>query len=108
MTRRPISLPRRVKLWKAHGGVCHLCGQKISGGIKWHVEHMVPIALGGADDESNMAPAHIACHTPKTKADVAAVARAKRREAKHLGIRPPSKWGSKKWKRKVGGETVLR
>jgi 5-methylcytosine-specific restriction enzyme A len=31
-----------------------------------------------------------ACHVEKTKADVAAIAQAKRREAKHLGAKAPA------------------
>ena len=87
-TRRSLSRMQKLKVFEASGGVCHICGLKIFN--KWDVEHRIPLALGGADDESNWSPAHRDCHAGKTKSDVAAIARAKRRKAKHLGIRKPS------------------
>jgi 5-methylcytosine-specific restriction protein A len=86
--RRPLSPMRKLRLFEDAGGICHICDLKISG--KWDVEHKIPLALGGLDDETNMAPAHRACHAPKTAEDVANIARAKRRKAKHLGIRKRS------------------
>lgn len=91
MTKRASLSPmRKLRLFEAAGGVCHLCEQKIYG--KWDVEHIIPLALGGADDETNMAPAHKACHAPKTAQDVADIARAKRRKARHIGIKKPSRF----------------
>ena len=89
MTKRASLSPmRKLRIFEAAGSRCHICGLKIQG--KWDVEHVIPLALGGADDETNMAPAHKACHAPKTAEDVAAIARAKRRKARHLGIRKRS------------------
>jgi len=76
-------------------------------GQKWDVEHIRPLALAGADDDANMAPAHAKCHATKTADDVSRIAKAKRQKAQHLGIRKPSQWQSK-WRRKVNGTTVLR
>ncbi len=104
--RRSISPTRRLALFMAHSGVCHICGGKITGKA-WDVEHIIPFALGGADDESNWAPAHRLCHSPKTVEDVRNIARAKRRKAKHLGIRKRSAFQSK-WKRRMDGTVVLR
>jgi 5-methylcytosine-specific restriction protein A len=86
--RRPLSPMRKLALFEKAGGVCHLCGLKISG--KWDVEHVIPLALGGADDEANMLPAHKSCHAEKTADDLARTAKAKRMKAKHLGIRKRS------------------
>jgi 5-methylcytosine-specific restriction protein A len=33
------------------------------------VDHVVPLAEGGADDESNLAPIHESCHRQKTQAE---------------------------------------
>ena len=109
--RRSISPMKRLRVFESASGLCHLCGQKIQAGQKWDVEHVRPLGLDGADDESNMAPAHKGCHAPKTAEDVAAIARAKRRKAKHLGIRKRSRFpGSRdsKFKAKVGGGWELR
>jgi hypothetical protein len=52
------------------------------------------------------------CHKAKTRKDVANIARAKRRERKHIGIRKVSKFAcsrGSRFKKKVGsGEVVLR
>ncbi len=106
MKRRSLSTSARLKVWEANEGRCHLCGLQIRDG-KWEVEHRIPIALGGADEGANMAPAHVDCHAGKTRQDVAAIARAKRRKARFVGAKQ-SKWPKSKWKRKVSGETVLR
>ncbi len=87
-TRRPLSRMRKLALFEKVGGICHICGLKIQG--KWEVEHVIPLALGGADEERNMAPAHQHCHAPKTAADVASIAKAKRQKANHIGIKKPS------------------
>jgi 5-methylcytosine-specific restriction endonuclease McrA len=87
MKRRPLSTTRKLKLWETCGGVCHICEQKIRVGERWDVEHIIPLAMGGADDESNMAPAHAACHAPKTVEDVGRIAKAKRQKARHIGIK---------------------
>lgn len=85
MTRRRLSNTARVALFQAHDGRCHICGGKIAAGEAWEVEHVIPLAQGGDDDEANMRPAHAKCHKAKTAKDAADTARAKRREARHIG-----------------------
>jgi 5-methylcytosine-specific restriction protein A len=89
-------------------GVCHICELPVTVGQRWEIEHRIPLALGGLDDEANMFPAHATCHKPKSAEDVANIARAKRRKAKHIGIKKPSTWPKSKWRKKVSGEVVLR
>lgn len=88
MKRRSLTTKARLELFTEHHGECHICGGKIHAGEKWEVEHLIPIAMGGDDEAHNMRPAHVKCHRAKTSADVKAIAKAKRMEAKHLGIRP--------------------
>ena len=104
--RKPLSPMRKLALFEREAGRCHICEQKIFG-KEWDVEHVIPLALGGADDESNMKPAHRLCHAPKTVDDVRRIAKAKRMAAKHVGIRKQSKWQTK-FKKKMNGEVVLR
>lgn len=106
--RRSLSPSRRLAIFEDAKGRCHICEQRIQAAVKWDVEHRIPLALGGLDDESNMAPAHATCHAPKTADDVSAIARAKRRKAKHIGIKRDSRGWNTKYRRKVSGETVLR
>lgn len=107
MVRKSLSSRRRLGIFEVAKGLCHLCGQRIKAGEKWEVEHRIALALGGADEDVNLAPAHIACHAIKTKDDVGRYSKALRQRAKHLGIRSAG-WPKSKWKRKVNGETVLR
>lgn len=92
-SRRRIPTRERVALFAREGGRCHLCGGLVSVGQKWDLSHEVPLALGGADDTSNWRVAHAACHRAHTAAtDVPNIARAKRREAAHIGAAaPPSR-----------------
>ena len=64
--RRSISKAMRARVFAAHKGRCWLCRGIIATGEKWQVEHQVALVLGGADDETNMAPAHVDCHRTKT------------------------------------------
>ena len=112
MTRRSWTKRRRLALFEAHKGVCHICRCKIDGTKDlWDVEHIIPIAMGGDDDEGNCAPAHAACHKSKTSADRKQIAKADRVRAKHFGAREKSQFpggrGSK-FKKKISGEVVLR
>jgi 5-methylcytosine-specific restriction endonuclease McrA len=113
MKRRSWTAKRKLAVFLDHGGQCHICGGKIDGvRERWELEHIIPVAMGGADDETNAAPAHESCHAGKTKADVAQIAKANRVRAKHNGVKtskaviPGSK--ASRYKRKVNGTTVLR
>lgn len=79
-----LSNTKRAKVFEDARGLCHICRQKIFG-KGWEAEHVIPLALGGADDESNLRPAHTDCHGKKTKADNARWTKAKRTRAKHIG-----------------------
>jgi 5-methylcytosine-specific restriction enzyme A len=46
-------------------GWCHLCGKPGA----TEVDHVVPLAEGGPDDETNLAPIHDHCHRAKTQAE---------------------------------------
>ena len=110
--RKTISTKARVALFQKHGGVCHICGGKINVGEAWEVEHQIPFAMGGEDNESNWFPAHVKCHRSKTTDDVAKIAKAKRREANHLGAKKsksPMPFGrGSGFKRKMDGTVVKR
>ena len=112
MTRRRLTNIQRLSVFDRAGGRCHLCGAKITVREKWDLDHMIPLALGGADELANLAPAHNTCHRTKTaKLDVPAIAKGERVRAKHVGATRKGSWGcgrSSQWKRKINGETVRR
>lgn len=87
--RRPMTKARRVRIFDAAQGVCHLCGQPIQTGEAWEAEHVIALECGGSDDDANMRPAHKACHKAKTAADAATGAKLTRIRARHIGAHTP-------------------
>jgi 5-methylcytosine-specific restriction protein A len=110
MTRRRISVTERVAIFHAAGGRCYLCEEKIGVAERWEVEHRLPIEMGGDDAKGspNLQPAHVGCHKTKTSVDAWALAKAKRREANHIGARVPSRLSHPTLKRTVSGKVVPR
>lgn len=89
--RRPLTRLARRRIFDNAEGVCCLCGLPIhaSRGDKIVIEHLKPLWLGGADDETNMRPAHYRCAIAKTVGEAPVKAKSDRVRAKHLGIRKP-------------------
>lgn len=88
MTRHRHTMRELVALFSREGGICHLCKQPVQVGQPWDVSHEIPIALGGGDNNSNWRVAHRVCHRVHTSdVDQPAIAKAKRREAAHIGAR---------------------
>jgi len=83
-------IPPRVKLrvFDAHGGVCHISGRKIRAGEPWDCDHVQALTNGGENRESNLAPALRDKHREKTARDVAEKKITRRQRTKHLGIKP--------------------
>jgi 5-methylcytosine-specific restriction endonuclease McrA len=112
--RRHLGLRERSAIFLRAFGCCHLCKQKIGLAERWDIEHVIPLEMGG--DEGHMAenlqPAHVGCHRVKTSVDSWQIAKAKRRAAKHLGVKAPRSIipGSKAspFKRLLSGQTVRR
>lgn len=93
VARKRWSAKARLRIFLAHDGRCHVCKGSIGVGEPWELDHIIALALGGDDAESNLAPAHKkGCHASKTaKADVPAIAKAKRREIAHVGASAPKR-----------------
>lgn len=107
--RKSISRTKRARVFAAADGICVFCGEGIDGvRDRWEIQHVIPLGLGGEDEESNMAPAHHHCHRQHTaKSDIPQIAKAKRVAAKHTGAHRARKPlpGSRdsEWKRKMDG-----
>lgn len=104
--RKAMSPMQRLRIFETHHGICCLCDRKIQAGEKWIVEHLRALGLGGADTDENKRPAHENCRRIKDKADVPAIAKAKRMKARHLGIKKPSRFpkapaGYNPWTRRI-------
>lgn len=107
--RKNISRTLRARVFDKANGCCHLCAGKITASDKWDVDHVLALALGGADDESNFAPAHKACHQGKSAVDVGMIRKADRQRANFIGARPRRAWpGTEKFKKRLDGTVVRR
>ena len=91
MGRKRFTDKDRARIFAANNGCCHLCSTKIDGVREaWEIEHVIAWELTRDDSDDNLRPAHISCHKQKThNQDRPAINEAKRREAKHLGIKRP-------------------
>lgn len=65
MKRRKITKAQRMMVYNKYGGKCAYCGKKIRY-EEMQVDHIKPLYLGGADDESNWAPACRMCNYYKS------------------------------------------
>ena len=117
MTRKRLSPKQRAALFAAHKGRCHLCGERIEATEGWQADHVHALALGGRDDVSNLAPAHVNCHRRKTSgtkattagSDIHAIAKVKRiLKGKTPKRKIPSKPFDKTWRRKMDGTVERR
>ncbi|WP_336489397.1 HNH endonuclease [Methylobacterium nigriterrae] len=111
--RGSLSAKRRLQAWERTKGTCVICEEPIDGvRERWIVEHIRALELGGADELTNMGPAHEACGREKTRDDHARTARAKRQKVRHIGasvsVRPLPGARSTALKRKVNGTVVPR
>ena len=113
MTRRHLSRRETVAVFDAAGGVCRICAQAITAGQRWHVDHIKPLWLGGADELANMAPLHDRCHMSKTAIEARDRAKGNRVRQKHLGIpkrkaRPLPGTIASGWRHRMSGKWERR
>ena len=86
--RRRISTRDRALIFDRENGVCHMCGLRIEAGQEWEASHRIPLACGGADDMTNLSPAHKRCHRNQTaKVDAPMIAKVRRVAWKHTGAK---------------------
>ena len=72
MTQRSSANRQRLRRTIARSKpACHICGQPIDytldhlDPMSFVIDHVVPLAKGGADDASNVAAAHRTCNSTK-------------------------------------------
>jgi 5-methylcytosine-specific restriction enzyme A len=106
--------PAKVKLaaFQRSKGFCEspTCGARLTTG-KFTYDHRIPDQLDGEPTLENCQVICWACDKPKTRKDAGDIAKAKRRERKHLGIRKRSTFACSRdsaFKKKITGEVVRR
>ena len=91
-TRLRMTPTRALRAWERTKGVCVNCNLPIDGTkADWFAEHIRALELGGADDDENLGPSHLACKRDKDADDHSRAAKAKRNKRAQLGIRNPVK-----------------
>jgi len=83
---------RARRVLRAHAGICHVCGKPGAG----QVDHVIPLAQGGADDIANLRPIHAEpCHREKTQREAKQarqrVSRRRPTPERHPGLVDPPK-----------------
>jgi 5-methylcytosine-specific restriction endonuclease McrA len=51
----------RAEIYQRDRGICHLCHKRVDP-QKWHLDHLVPISLGGPHTRDNVAVSHPLCN----------------------------------------------
>ncbi|MFD0987414.1 HNH endonuclease [Methyloligella solikamskensis] len=111
--RKRLSAKQRIAVFNNAKGICHICGGRVNEYREaWDVEHEIPLALGGLDEESNWRLAHRKCHRSKTSSDMSAIAKSHRVYNRMIGAHRPKSpmpcGRQSPWKRKLNGTVVRR
>ena len=107
--RRRLSPKTRAALFVTHKGICWLCGEPIKAGETWHVEHKLPLCLGGSNDDDNLGPAHADCNASKAAKEVRALGKIRRLiKGKTPKRKIPSKPFDKRFTKRFDGSVVER
>jgi 5-methylcytosine-specific restriction endonuclease McrA len=102
--RTEFNAKTKMQAFTRCGGHCEECSAKLfTGNIEY--DHLIPCEMGGDASLANCSVKCRSCHKLKTTADdVPAIAKAKRRERRQVGIKRPrtmTRW------RKFSGEIVV-
>jgi 5-methylcytosine-specific restriction endonuclease McrA len=106
--------PRSVfdRLWEKQDGKDAITGLAFQPGDKIIRDHILPLADGGKNVESNLQLITAETHKPKTAAEATARAETRRLHEKHRGyVRKAPSFATNrdgKFKKKMNGEVVLR
>lgn len=111
--RRSLSNMTRLNLFIQRHGKCAHCKTKIMPGKRWDVDHIIPIALGGSNEEANLQILCWSCHITKTAyEDIPRIAKTKRQLIAHAGAkrsrRPLPCGRDTPYKKTIDGRIVKR
>lgn len=65
-----INAEERWAIWGRDGGYCGICYEPVPY-RQMHLDHIVPVSLGGGDEPSNLRPAHAKCNIGRGNGRVA-------------------------------------
>lgn len=81
--RKSMTPARRARALARFGGKCSYPGCGITDSLQ--IDHTIPLELGGADEDHNLAPLCVSCHRRKTALDVKMIAKARRLRKRDAG-----------------------
>ena len=85
--RRRVSPATRMTVAARQNWRCTMCRRLMIDGF--HIDHVIPLDLGGADNASNMQALDPACHAKKTALDIIAIAKSRRIRFREAGGKKP-------------------
>jgi 5-methylcytosine-specific restriction endonuclease McrA len=120
MNRRKLTPAQKAEIVEQQGGMCFACSEPLDddpalGPTEY--DHVVALALGGADEPDNICAMHQRCHRGhdgKTSQDIRMIRKADRQGKKHRGEhkrrgRPLQSRGfDKRWRKKMDGSVEPR
>ena len=59
---------KKRRIWEKAHGYCDLCSERLYKN-KWRIDHLVPRARGGSDEEWNLLPCCVFCNSMKKAAE---------------------------------------
>ena len=102
MSRLEFTNKTKLQAWKRANGQCQKCDVELKEG-NIHYDHITPCGNGGNNSLDNCMVLCRSCHGVKTASkDMPSIAKTKRIERKHLGIKKPSRLSQKKVKKGPG------
>ena len=104
--RKRFSDQHRARIFLERHGCCRECGRSIRPGEQWVLEHIIPLSMGGSNDDDNLGVTCGWCVPAKNAVDAKSKAKARRTATKH--VLPKSerqRQGFRGW-RKFNGEVV--
>lgn len=85
-SRRAMTKARRERILAKTEGLCARCDE-----VAVEVDHIIPVWMGGADEDDNCEGLCVTHHKAKTRADAKARAKVKRLLRRRLGLVEPPK-----------------
>lgn len=110
VSRIEFDKPTKAAALARANGKCAGCDASLTLN-KYHYDHIIAANKGGDASLENCQLLCWACHKVKTRQDVADIAKAKRLELRHNGIKRESRFAGSRssgFKRKISGEVVPR
>ncbi len=62
---RYVLLSWRQRLWERDSGLCGICHEPVAFDRNMHIDHLVPLSLGGTHDDANLQVTHGRCNSLK-------------------------------------------